>query len=72
MIAPRAVPSTMAAVACQKLRPKKRTAITPMKTVANSMLGEAQVHANWSGPPWRSVSGTGSEPVTSTAMTLSP
>ena len=69
---PRMLPSTSAATACQKDSLNCTTASTPTKTVANSRLGEAQVHSSWTGEPCRSECGTRSTPPGSTAATRSP
>ncbi len=52
---PRPVPSTMARIAIGTDWPKKSTAMTPTKTVANSMFGETQVKNSRIGLPWRSL-----------------
>ena len=70
--APRAVPMMMAVAACHRFRPRKATAMTPMKTVANSRLGESHVQNIWIGLPWRSFSAMYSTPPGSTVATLSP
>ena len=66
--APSALPSTMAATACQKLRPKNATAITPTKIVANSRFGALQVASSCHGEPWRRSSGIASIPPCSTMV----
>ena len=71
-IAPRPVPRTIAPTACQNVRPKNSTQMTPTKTVANSMFGDVQVHSSCSGLPCRSASGMASAPPGSTALTLAP
>ena len=72
MIDPSAVPSTIASAAWVNDSPKKSVPITPTKTVANSRLGDAQVHSSWTGEPCRSSSGMNSTPPGSTAATLLP
>src|SRR6476661_2608946 len=69
---PSPVPMRMASAAWPNDRPKIPVASTPRKTVANSRLGESQVHSSWSGLPCRSEAGTNSEPPGSTAMTFAP
>src|ERR1700687_4257825 len=48
---PRAVPTLIPVADCHRFRPKKATAITPMKTVANSRFGESQVQKRSIGLP---------------------
>ena len=72
VIAPSAVPRTIATTHCQKVSPQYRTPRMPTPTVANSMLGEAHVQTSWSGVPCRSLSGMNSTPPGSIATTLSP
>ena len=68
---PSALPTTMAAIACQKPRPKKATAMTPTKTVANSRFGADQVASSCQGEPWRLEAGMASMPPGSTKDVLS-
>src|SRR3954467_2488574 len=63
---PSALPRTSAAIACQKPSPKKATAITPTKIVANSRLGALQVAISCHGEPCRRSSGIASIPPAST------
>ena len=70
--APSALPITIAATACQNVRPKKSTAMIPTKIVANSMFGDTQVQNICDGRPCRSASGIGSAPPGSTAVALLP
>ncbi len=62
----------MASSACQKLRPKIATPMTPTKTVANSKFGEVHVQNSCNGLPCRSLSGMNSAPPGSTAATFVP
>ena len=63
---------TIAATACQNVRPKNSTAMTPTKIVANSMFGDTHVQNICDGLPCRSSSGIGSAPPGSTAVALLP
>ena len=69
---PSAVPTMMAVAACHRFRPRKATAMTPMKTVENSRLGESHVQNIWIGLPCLSLSAMYSTPPGSTVATLSP
>ena len=62
----------MAPTACQNVRPKNSTAMTPTKIVANSMFGDTQVQNICDGLPCRSSGGIGSTPPGSTAAALLP
>ncbi len=66
-MAPKPVPITMPATACQNVMPYAATASTPTKIVANSRFGEVHVQNNWRGRPWRSASAMNSLPPGSTA-----
>jgi hypothetical protein len=66
------VPSTIASRACQKLRPKNATPMTPTNTVANSKFGEVQVQNSCNGLPCRSLSGMNSAPPGSMVAMLVP
>ena len=70
--APRPVPTTMPATACQNVIPKASTASMPTKMVANSRFGDVHVQNNWLGRPCRSASAMCSLPPGSTATTRSP
>src|SRR5215469_14353593 len=72
VVAPSAVPMTIARNVAQKERPKNTTPMKPTKTVANSMFGEVHVQNSCNGRPCRSLSGMNSAPPGSTAMTFSP
>src|SRR4051794_41733369 len=63
---------TIAATACQNVRPKNSTEMTPTKIVANSMFGDTHVQNICDGLPCRSASGIGSAPPGSTAVALVP
>ncbi len=69
---PSAVPSTMAATACQNDCPNATTASTPTKMVANSRFGDIQVQNRSSGRPCRSDNGMNSAPPGSTATMREP
>ena len=63
---PSALPTTIASSAVGKPSPKNATAMTPTKTVANSMFGAVQVASNCHGDPWRRAMGIASMPPGST------
>jgi hypothetical protein len=71
-IDPSAVPMMMAVAACQRFRPRKATAMTPMNTVANSRFGDSQVQNIWIGLPCLSFKAMYSTPPGSMVATLSP